>query len=524
MKTRSALAICLLIGSSGLVSAEPGDSGNRLSVSTLPKIAQVDPLFQSYNVEMAEIVGGLFWAPYSKPGASTEPENTQASGGLSLEASLFRQRSPADLSDRKLLAMAQALGPAYIRVSGSWANAAFFQDDALAPLRKPPKGFQNVLTRQQWAGVVAFAKAVDGKIVTSFAVSEGTRDAAGVWKPDEARKLLRYTRELGGHIYAAELINEPNLGTVSGLPPRYNAALFARDIAAFRAFVGSEVGDLKIVGPGSSGEEKGSGPFPGANIATASMLNAEPRPGFDIFSYHFYGARSQRCAKMMPDAGITPENALSEEWLARTDKALAFYGNLHHRYTPGAPIWLNETAQASCGGDRWASSFLDSFRYVDQMGRLAKQGVAAVFHNTLAASDYGLIDEATMTPRPNYWSAVLWRRLMGEVVLNAGPAKPGLHLYAHCLRGRSGGVALAAINLDRTQAANLSLAQPAERYTLTAENLQGQSIKLNSRALVLVGDRLPAIRPANAHAGEVTLAPASITFVAVPTAANAACR
>ena len=33
-------------------------------------------------------------------------------------------------------------------------------------------------------------------------------------------------------------------------------------------------------------------------------------------------------------------------------------------------------------------------------------------HNTLAASDYALIDQDTMQPRPNYWAAVLWQRTM----------------------------------------------------------------------------------------------------------------
>lgn len=525
MKKRSLAAMSVLALCGSLAATAGAAASDRLEVGKLPRVAQVDPRFQSYNIEMAEIVGGRFWAPYPPPGAHSEPENTQASGGLALAANLFRQRPPANLAQPRLRAMARALGPAYIRVSGSWANSTFFQDDARPALAKPPKGFQNVLTRPQWAGLVAFAKAVDGRIVTSFAVSEGARDATGAWKPDEARKLLRYTRALGGEIYAAELINEPNLGSISGLTPGYDAARFARDLATFRAFARSEAPSLKIVGPGSSGEETGTSPFPGQTIATEAMLSAEPRPQFDIFSYHFYGARSQRCAKMMPDGGVTPEEALGEAWLGRTDAALAFYGKLHDRYAPGTPIWLNETAQAACGGDKWAASFLDSFRYVDQMGRLARQGVAAIFHNTLAASDYGLIDEATMTPRPNYWAAVLWRRLMGNVVLDAGPApQPGLHLYAHCLRDRPGGVALVALNLDRTRPAQLSLPAGAERYALTGDSLLGESVKLNGRPLTLRGDQLPAIRPDRSPSGAVTLEPASITFLAVPGVANPACR
>ena len=180
---------------------------------------------------------------------------------------------------------------------------------------------------------------------------------------------------------------------------------------------------------------------------------------------------------------------------------MAFYKDLRDRHMPGAPIWLNETAQASCGGDKWAASFLDTFRYVDQMGRLAKQGVSVIMHNTLAASDYGLIDEKNLTPRPNYWAALLWRRLMGEVVLEAGPSKPGLHIYAHCLRGVPGGVAIAAINLDQTRTAALDLQRPAQRYTLAADDLKSETVSLNGRLLKLAGDSLPNIRGANVRAG-----------------------
>ena len=73
-----------------------------------------------------------------------------------------------------------------------------------------------------------------------------------------------------------------------------------------------------------------------------------------------------------------------------------------------------ETADAACGGNPWAATFLDTFRYLDQLGRLAKQGVQVVAHNTLAASDYGLLDEHTFAPRPNYWGALLWRRLESD--------------------------------------------------------------------------------------------------------------
>lgn len=521
-RTSNLFAVAALLTCSGTV-ASTARADDALDVAQLRQVAQVDPRFQSYNVEMAEVVGGRFWAPYSEAGKPAAEANTQASGGLALDAGLFRQRPPADLGNRRLRVMARALGPAYIRVSGSWANTTYFQDDDRPPMAKPPAGFQNVLTRRQWKGVIDFARAVDGRITTSFAVSAGTRDATGQWTPDEARKLLRFTRSIGGRIHSAELMNEPNLGFVSGLPANYQAKDFASDVAAFAAFVRKETRGLKMIGPGSTGET-GVALFANRGLPTEALLGTEPRAKFDIFSYHFYGARSERCTKLAPASAIRPQDALSEAWLGRTDAALTYYKALRDRHMPGAPIWLNETAQASCGGDRWAGTFLDTFRYVDQLGRLAKQNVAAVFHNTLAASDYGLIDEATLTPRPSFWAAVLWRRLMGPVVLDAGVDRDGLHVYAHCLAGRKGGVALAVLNLDTERAEKLAIPAGGLRFTLTAPEIQSRAVSLNGRGLALQRtDRMPVLQGLPAT-GSLSIPPASITFVAFSQARNAACR
>jgi heparanase len=132
----------------------------------------------------------------------------------------------------RLRILAAALGPAYVRVSGTWANSVYFQNDD-EPLAKPPPGFQSVLTRAQWRGVIEFSRAVDAKLITSFAISAGVRDATGVWTPKQAAPLLDFTRQIGGTITAAELFNEPTIPTAGGAPPGYDAALFARDEAVF---------------------------------------------------------------------------------------------------------------------------------------------------------------------------------------------------------------------------------------------------------------------------------------------------
>jgi hypothetical protein len=69
---------------------------------------------------------------------------------------------------------------------------------------------------------------------------------------------------------------------------------------------------------------------------------------------------------------------------------------------------------------------------------------------SLAVGDYGLLDQNTLEPRPNYWASVLWQKLMGMTVLDAQvPAAPNAYVFAQCFEGQPGGVTLLVINADR---------------------------------------------------------------------------
>jgi hypothetical protein len=254
-------------------------------------------------------------------------------------------------------------------------------------------------------------------------------------------------------------------------------------------------------------------------------LLAAAGPAFDGFSYHYYGAASERCAKAMPAAATREQDALSEDWLSRTGRVESFYAGLRDRFEPGKPLWITETADAACGGNPWASTYLDSFRYLNQLGLMAKRGVQVVMHNTFASSDYGLLDQNSLEPRPNYWAALLWRKLMGTVVLDAGPSpSAALHLYAHCLRDGGGGVAVLAINADTAAAFFLAVPTGAKRYTLTARTVTATQAQLNGAVLALtVNDTLPSLIGVPAS-DRVNVEPLSLTFLAFADAHNVACR
>jgi hypothetical protein len=501
-----------------LACSEALGSERSITPASMPPIGTVDERFQSYNIEMVEVTGGRFWRPHTPrtSPADLPPKAAKPRKPARQDRDLYAYRPPTELRNPRLRKLAAALSPAYLRVSGTWANTTYFADSDSAP-HGPPAGFKSVLSRAQWHTVIDFARAVDALIVTSFAIGPGTRDAAGTWTPDQARRVLAYTRSLGGRIAAAEYMNEPTLAATNGAPAGYNAAAYGRDFRIFREFLKQASPETLILGPGSVGESA-SGSVSGIS---APDLLAASGPGVDLFSYHHYRTVSERCG-----GRDIPDEALSESWLSRTDRALAFYRAVRDRFEPGKPLWLTETADAACGGNAWDATFLDTFRYLDQLGRLAKAGVQVVMHNTLAASDYGLLDETTFDPRPNYWGAFLWHRLMGRTVLDAGPsAQSGLHIYAHCNPAMPGGVSVLAVNTSRDASRALALPIASERYTLHASRLQSATVQLNGSTLALgVNDELPSITATATPAGVVRFAPATITFLAIPAAANPACR
>ena len=274
----------------------------------------------------------------------------------------------------------------------------------------------------------------NAEIVTSFAISPGTRDTAGAWTSSQAQLLLDYTHLIGGRIAAAEYFNEPNVPGPGGAPKGYDAVAYGRDVKLFRAFQNKVAPDMIFIGPGSTSEnartDRATLPSSVQMIPSADLLTATG-PVFDVFSYHSYGAVSSRCAGMTGAAAAPAPDLLSDQWLSVSKEIEAYYGGIRDRLLPGKPLWITETAEAACGGDPWASTFVDSFRYLNQLGLLAKLGVQVHIHNTLASSDYGLLDKNTYAPRPNYWSALLWRRLMGATVLDPGHRRRRAFISTH---------------------------------------------------------------------------------------------
>ncbi|MEL1251054.1 hypothetical protein [Aurantiacibacter gilvus] len=283
---------------------------------------------------------------------------------------------------------------------------------------------------------------------------------------------------------------------------------------------------MPVVGPGNLGERTIAPEVakqllaPGEAMATRRLL-AGIAPEIDAVSWHFYGGVSPRC---QGGRGIdASEAALSDAWLDLTRVEWAYVRGMRDALASDKPMWLTETAQAACGRSPWASGLRDTFRCLDQLGLLARRDVQVVMHNTLAASEYGLIDQDTLEPRPNYWGAVLWQRLMGPVVLDASAVAEDARVYAHCLPQMDGGVGLMAIN-NSPAPMRLAVRGGGQSWLLQSDDFDAETLTVNGSVPAMAEDGAIMNLAGRAFVGELELPGQSIAFLTLPEVENPAWR
>ncbi len=484
----------------------------------------IDPRLVSYNVEMTEITGGTFWKSYSDAQIEgTEPFSIKEDVSNILSSTdLMQWYDPIDLYDPKLRKMARELGTAWVRVSGSWATKTYYDFDGHTN-GIVPEGFQGILTKDQWIGVLDFVKAIDGKLMISVGNCSGNHPDNGPLDLSQSELIFQLSQEYGVPIDAAEFMNEPNMLERSGAPAGYTPADFVRDQDIFNNWVKNNYPDCLVVGPCSTDSDimkMGNGKG-GAGIAdifptcsTEELLAGSQCP-FDVFSYHYYNGVSERLESMAPAAHWEASEAATEEYLATSGACVRGFAPYRDKYAPGAQMWVTESGDAGGGGNTWASTYLDVLRTLNELGDFASVTDGVIFHNTFASSDYGFLQHGTFDPRPNYFAAKLWNHLMGSTVYQSGePIREGAHVFAHSRKDGKEGFAYLIINNSLTEVTTVELPKEALRYTLTGEkHMRSTVMCLNGTALRLTEDgELPSFIGEPQSAGTVTLAPGSCTF------------
>jgi hypothetical protein len=502
----AALAAATLAAVPATASATGSHRDGASVTSVGPVVAHTSARYISFAVDLAQVTGGTFWsqAPHAVGNAPV---------------------ARYDFTRHRLRLLAQALAPAYLRIAGTAANQTYYD---MTPVSAPPTGYKLVLTKSEWDGVNQFARALGLQVVLGINAGTGPRDAGGAWVPDNARQLLQYTTAMHYPLAAVEFGNEPNLFAISGMPLSYGAADYVRDLKTFDTLRSSVIPQVPLVGPGSFYNNAGSETPYGAPLGPLASQVMPLVPGvYNALTFHEYPATSTRC----PGVGTpVPADPLAPAYLDGVLKPYSGLSALGRKYDPKAPIWYGEAGSASCGGQQgYSNRFEATFWYLNALGLLAQHGLDVFIRQTLSGSDYGLIDDASLTPNPDYWAALLWHRLMGTSILaprlHDAPAR--LRVYAACTQG-GGGTTLLALNLTRNQSVSLSVphtASPDYVYLVTAPALLGREVRLNGRALrTSASGALPALSGKPIRSSKITLPPTSYAFVVQPGIGPHGCR
>jgi len=494
----------------------------KLNPTELKALRNVDPRLVSYNVEMTEVTGGTFWKAYT-PEQVDGTEEFAAIADWTNMGNLQQWYDPIDTTNPRLIKLAKDLGSAWVRVSGTWANKTYYDFDGHTN-GQVPEGYQNLLTKEQWINLLNFVKAIDGKLLVSFANCPGNHAANEPWNNEQAKLLFDTSIAHGVPIDAVEFTNEPNMMTMSGLPVGYTPADHARDHDIFVKFVHENYPGTIIVGPCTCGDmpseimgsvedgNTGGGIASALQIVTTDQLFGTCTEKIDVFSYHYYNGISERGAAM---GGHWPfSKVLTEAYLSMAGKCARYYTSVRDKYVPGGQMWVTESGDAGCGGNTWGSTYADVPRTLNELGDFASVTDGVIFHNTLASSDYGYLQHGTFEPRPNYFAVLLWNRLMGETVYDCGAVEEGAHVYAHSRKDGKDGVVYLIIN-NAAEATTVELPKAAEAYVLTGDGkLRSRKMQLNGKALELgANDELPALEPVAQAAGTMEIASGSCVFL-----------
>jgi len=449
------------------------------------------------------------------------------------------QFPPYDFSRPALVRLTRALTagrPAFLRIGGTQADHTYY-DLSGAATPTPPPNYEHVLTRGQWDAANRFAQSLGLCVFFGINAGSGPRDAGYRWVPDNARALLEYTKAQGYPLRALEFGNEPNVlvGT-RGAPASYKAPSYARDIEFFDRLRSEIVPDVMFVGPGSlltPGDPEGERPILLGDqhlVLGPEARDVLPLIGdvYDAINYHFYPGFSDRC----PYTPKVPQDVLADAWLDIHLVSYRYMAALRDRFSPGKPLWLGETGSAACGGQvNYSDRFAASFFWLNQLGLLAQAGVQLVVRQALEGGTYGLLEQGTLRPNPDYWASVLWRRLMGErqlVVPKAGIPR-GLRVFASCAPSdvaAQGSVTYLLLNPTSTPAA-VSFAGAHDRnlqvWMVTASSAAAQAVVLNGRTLEAPDGAVPDLNGAWQFGRELELPALSYAFV-VDSTGTPACR
>ena len=380
----------------------------------------------------------------------------------SLLGNLWHSNSTFPFSNGYVRTLTSALSPAILRVGGTAADRCFY--DVAPDSRKRFGSYGQALNATELVSLFDFARDLNLQVAFGLNGGKGPRAAhdGNAWDAANAQQLITWVKRHCPSVQMTwELGNEPNLYLVQGndWSLRVSGKQLAADFATLRGIVGPET---RVVGVDIA-TQLVDREAPLAPVIDG-FLQAGGGQHIDALTYHYYPLLGQGTPikAILANPTIDPlyataERAVSKRTFERSANVMTRMLAQQHQIgrsgnnSTSSTVWLGEAALACFGGrtnvsDAWAGTF----HHLYTLGQAASLGLQLYARQDLVGAGYGLIDGTTFQPRPDYWALVLWKRFMGNRVLNttlmqqlvadgsdddeAAPA--GLRAYAHCVPGR----------------------------------------------------------------------------------------
>uniref|UniRef100_A0A8R7QW53 Heparanase-like protein 3 n=1 Tax=Triticum urartu TaxID=4572 RepID=A0A8R7QW53_TRIUA len=365
--------------------------------------------------------------------------------------------------------------------------------------------------------LVLCAKVVFGLNALNVRETDGESYMGGNWDLTNAASFIQYTVSKGYEIHGWELGNELGGKAVGTL---IAADQYAKDATFLKWVVEDTYEDspLKppLLAPGSFFDKDWFGEF---------ITKTSPDI-VSVVSHHIYNLGAG------VETGLV-KRILNQSYLDGVARQFSDLQQLLKTSGTSAVAWVGEAGGAYNSGHHLVTdAFVFSFWYLDQLGMSAKYNTKTYCRQSFIGGNYGLLNTTTFQPNPDYYSALLWHRLMGTKVLDAkfSGTTNLIRAYAHCAKN-STGITLLLMNLHGNARNDVSLTSEEllvveasgvtrEEYHLLPEggDIHSQVMLLNGRALTTDADgNIPRMEPIILDAAQpIAIEPLSIVFAHMP--------
>jgi len=354
-----------------------------------------------------------------------------------IDASCNRGFHHINFTNPNLLAAARGLRPSKLRFGGSGNdNLVYGLTEGSPECSEIPKpvtcespGYVNpgCLNSTHWQNLYDFGNASEADFIfgVAYGLMQACQEGASyAWNSTNAASLIQHIKANDQEMWGFELGNEVNNngpGTACQQVPRQQAEALLH----FAQMIRERLPGTHLIGPDTGGRD----PLPWLQDYLPRVKDA----GIHAVTHHVY-------------PGVSRENYNSSAFLDRTLPEISWYTETLRKLAPDSQIWAGENGPTgggptgNCGVRSACGLYFTTLPYADDLGQRAKHGFVQYQRQDLFGGSYGLVNslstEQALTAsdavvlRPDYWINFMWKRCIGQRVLNATSTNPDVRVYA----------------------------------------------------------------------------------------------